>query len=270
MEEGLARAIREALEDGRAAAALFLVEEDGTVRPHLAKEASDPSIEEVYAGDTRFPMAGLAAISLTSLGGTLAVVARECDRRMMNELAKFNHLDLERIVVLGIPCSQELADACRCDHPVPEGAVVDSGVRPYEAAEGAEPGEGEEGGEEGDRLAFWMDHFSRCIRCYGCRNVCPLCFCKECAMERVDLVGTDLNPPDIPIFHIIRALDMADRCVDCGMCELSCPADIPLRSLYRQMCGLFTESFGYRPGLSAEERSPLTFLGETADFLAGE
>ena len=86
----------------------------------------------------------------------------------------------------------------------------------------------------------------------------------------VDLAGTELYPPDAPLFHIIRALDMADRCVDCGMCEISCPASIPLRSLYRQMCDLFKESFGYEPGLSVDDRSPLTFLGEPADFGAHE
>jgi ferredoxin len=270
MREQLAKAIRETLENGKASAVLFLVEEGETLLPHVAKDAGDPRIDRAYAGDTRFPMAGFAAISLPAAGGTLAVVARECDRRMMNELAKFNHLDLEKLLVLGIPCSQGLADACMCDHPAPAGAVVESDVKPVESVEGVAVVEDEEGGEEPGGLDYWMGHFERCIRCYGCRNVCPLCFCKECAMERVNLAGTDMYPPDIPIFHIIRALDMADRCIDCGMCELSCPADIPLRSLYRQMCGLFTESFGYQPGLSAEEKSPLTFLGEPADFGAHE
>ncbi len=267
MRQELAKAIRETLDGGRASAVLFLTETGDGLLPHLAKDASDAKIDEAYTGDFRFPMAGFAAITLPEMEGTLAVVARECDRRMMNELSKFNHLDLERLLVLGIPCSQELADACMCDHPAPADAVFDSGVKPVEAVEGQVIAEGE---EEVSRLDYWMEHFNRCIRCYGCRNVCPLCFCKECAMEKENLAGTDLYPPDIPIFHIIRALDMADRCIDCGMCEISCPADIPLRSLYRQMCGLFTESFGYQPGLSAEEKSPLTFLGEPADFGAHE
>lgn len=265
MRQELAKAIKDVLESGKASAALFLVEEGDGLLPHLAKDASDARIDEVYTGDLRFPMAGFAGITVPEMDGTLAVVARECDRRMMNELAKFNHLDLERLLVLGIPCSQELADACMCDHPCPEEAVAKSEVKPVEAVEGAAEAE-----EPVSKLDYWMGHFSRCIRCYGCRNVCPLCFCKECAMEKVDLAGTELYPPDIPIFHIIRALDMADRCIDCGMCEISCPADIPLRSLYRQVCGLFKESFGYQPGLSAEEKSPLTFLGEPADFGAHE
>ena len=79
-----------------------------------------------------------------------------------------------------------------------------------------------------------MESFSRCIKCMGCRNVCPMCFCKDCALDNLDLVGPASSPPDIPIFHLIRAVDMADRCVDCGMCEAICPAEIPLRQLYRQ------------------------------------
>ena len=261
MKEEIAGAVRQALQSGRAQAALFLADEDGKLVPRLVRDADDPAIDRVYAGDQRFPASAFAAISLPSVEGVLAVVGRECDRRMINELAKLNHLDLERVLLLGIPCSQELADSCGCDHPVPPDAVVRSETKPAEEKAGPSREMGVP-----ERLAYWMEHFSRCIRCYGCRNSCPLCVCKECALEREELAGSDCFPPDIPIFHIIRALDMADRCIDCGMCELSCPADIPLRELYREVRRVFSEHFGYQPGVSAEERSPLSFLGEEAEL----
>lgn len=261
VKEEIAGAVRQALQSGRAQAALFLADEDGKLVPRLVRDADDPAIDRVYAGDQRFPASAFAAISLPSVEGVLAVVGRECDRRMINELAKLNHLDLERVLLLGIPCSQELADSCGCDHPVPPDAVVRSETKPAEEKAGPSREMGVP-----ERLAYWMEHFSRCIRCYGCRNSCPLCVCKECALEREELAGSDCFPPDIPIFHIIRALDMADRCIDCGMCELSCPADIPLRELYREVRRVFSEHFGYQPGVSAEERSPLSFLGEEAEL----
>ncbi len=265
MKEKVAGAIRQALESGRAGAVLFLAEEEGKLIPRLVRDAGDPAIERAYVGDKRFPASAFAAISLPAVDGVLAVVGRECDRRMMNELAKLNHLDLERVLLLGIPCSQELADACGCDHPVPPEPVAEAEVRPAEALDAPSRSM-----DIPERLAYWMDHFSRCIRCYGCRNSCPLCVCKDCALEREELAGKDCFPPDIPVFHIIRALDMADRCIDCGICELSCPADIPLRELYREVRGLFKEHFGYEPGISAEDRSPLSFLGEAADLGAHE
>ena len=169
---------------------------------------------------------------------------------MFIELAKFNHLDLDRIVIIGLPCSQALADACACDHPTPAGKRPAALAQPVVSAEDGLPETVPE------RLEFWMDNFKECIRCYGCRNVCPLCFCKECALDNEDLTGTGVFPPDIPVFHIIRALDMADRCIDCGMCENVCPAKIPLRTLYRQMRRLVKETFGYEPGLDVNEKSP--------------
>jgi NADPH-dependent glutamate synthase beta subunit-like oxidoreductase len=35
----------------------------------------------------------------------------------------------------------------------------------------------------GDRLSYWLSLFNRCIKCYKCRDSCPLCYCRECAME---------------------------------------------------------------------------------------
>ena len=38
-----------------------------------------------------------------------------------------------------------------------------------------------------ERKAYWEKELSRCIRCYACRNACPLCVCKEsCIAETRD------------------------------------------------------------------------------------
>ena len=36
------------------------------------------------------------------------------------------------------------------------------------------------------RWGFWENEFSRCIRCYACRNVCPACFCQRCFVEETE------------------------------------------------------------------------------------
>jgi Na+-translocating ferredoxin:NAD+ oxidoreductase RnfC subunit len=45
------------------------------------------------------------------------------------------------------------------------------------------------------------------------------------------------------------------------MCEAICPAEIPLRQLYRQARAVVKDAFGYEPGVS-EEKSPIEMLGE--------
>ena len=67
-------------------------------------------------------------------------------------------------------------------------------------------------------------------------------------------------PPENPIFHLTRAVHMAGRCIDCGLCEEACPADIPLRTLYKKVANIIADHYSYRPGYD-EEKSPLNILG---------
>jgi len=263
-EEALAKSVREALSSGSASAAVVLTVVDRDLVPRLVKSAEDRAIDDLYAGDTRYPMASFAIMLLPLVEGKLAVPVRECDRRMIVELKKHNQIDPDRLVLLGVQCSQAVADACGCGHPsVPEEiAIMDAIASP------AEPSPPPEtlAEDAGERLDFWMGNFSNCIRCMGCRNICPMCYCTECALDNPDIIGADSKPPDIPIFHLIRAIDMADRCIDCGMCEEICPADIPLRQLYRQAREVVKEAFGYEPGLNPDETSPIKMLGEPANL----
>ncbi len=264
LEDAVSKSVREALEDGKAAAAIILTIRDGELTPRLVTRADDPAIDELYAGDVRYPMTSFAVMVMPLVSGDIALPVRECDQRMIVELQKHNQIDASRLVLLGIPCSQDLADACGCDHPAtPEDIAV---VPAVATASELQAPEGSQAEEAGERLGFWMDAFSRCIKCMGCRNVCPMCYCKDCALDNPSIVGPDSKPPDIPIFHLVRAIDMADRCVDCGMCEEICPADIPLRQLYRQARQSVKESLGYEPGLDPDEVSPLRILGEPSQL----
>jgi formate dehydrogenase subunit beta len=114
-----------------------------------------------------------------------------------------------------------------------------------------------------ERFRYWMEHFERCVKCYGCRNVCPMCFCKECSLEDPDLIQTGMLPTENPIFHLTRAVHMAGRCIDCGLCEQACPADIPLRALYKKVADILAADTNYRPGYQPDEKSPLNLLGSS-------
>lgn len=110
----------------------------------------------------------------------------------------------------------------------------------------------------GQRLKFWASHLNRCIKCFGCRDACAICFCKECYLEpyRGCIKGGE-TPPDI-MFQLIRLSHVADSCVNCGQCQDACPMEIPLTRLYGFLNRELTDIFKYNPGVDVNEPPPLT------------
>jgi formate dehydrogenase subunit beta len=102
----------------------------------------------------------------------------------------------------------------------------------------------------GQRWEYWKEQFSRCIRCYACRQVCPACFCKRCFVEESEPAWISPLPKwqDNLMFQVVRMLHDAGRCTDCGACERACPVNIPLRSLSKKMEEIVAELFDYRAG----------------------
>ena len=88
-----------------------------------------------------------------------------------------------------------------------------------------------------------------------------MCFCNECSLEADELIRRGDIPPEIPTFHLTRAVHMAGRCIDCGLCSEACPADIPLRTLYKKVADIIDEQFNYRTGYTVGQKSPLNLLG---------
>jgi formate dehydrogenase subunit beta len=102
-----------------------------------------------------------------------------------------------------------------------------------------------------ERWQFWQNEFSRCIRCYACRNACPACFCQRCFVEETEPQWVMPIPrwQDNLNFQIIRNIHVAGRCTDCGECERVCPVNIPLRSLTREMYEIVGELFRFKSGM---------------------
>jgi len=257
MEE-LKTIIRKKLEEG-ADAFLCLVDEEGSPVPALVTDADSPDLDRVMVGEVRYPLGKLLIELLREYPDKrFAVLVRGCDQRALVELAKLGQVEMDRVVMVGLACSREEALSCGCRQPYP--GQVDLGEK-AEPSPSRQTVQEAESLPERERLRFWEEHFSRCIKCYGCRNVCPMCFCRDCALENPQLVEPGVMPPRFPSFHLIRALDMAGRCIDCGLCEEACPAGIPLRALYRKMQEVMEERFGYRPGEDPERSNPLAELG---------
>jgi len=110
-----------------------------------------------------------------------------------------------------------------------------------------------------EKWAYFDDLFSDCIRCYACRNACPLCYCPTCFVDesKPQWVGKSIDPTDIRTFHFLRAYHCAGRCTDCGACVRSCPMGINVRALTKKLEKDCLEQFDWESGLTLDKRPPL-------------
>jgi len=109
-----------------------------------------------------------------------------------------------------------------------------------------------------DRLRYWFSHFNRCVKCFGCRDSCPICYCVECILEaRRNLVKAGEIPPE-KLFPAVRITHVVDSCVGCGQCQDACQMEIPLIKLLYIIKNELKPIFKYEAGLNIEEKPPLT------------
>jgi ferredoxin len=226
--------------------------------PHGFVKDRIEEVDELISGDARYPLEKLAAQLVAEQPDIrIGILARDCNKRALNVLSVWNQLDSGQLETLDMNCCpSNLKDGAQCSYLKPP----KTGFHKMRVGiENQSDPEDFETYDQQERFTRWINEFQRCIKCYGCRNICPVCFCEECSLEHPDLVKTGDLPPEIPIFHLVRAVHMAGRCVDCGLCEEACPADIPLRLLYRKVNQIVSDIFDYQPG-SSQQQSPLSII----------
>lgn len=229
---------------------------EGTA-PHLFKAGDDLGQLELGPRYLMSPVVSL--LHKRYPDAKVGVVARACDVRALVEMAKRKQIDPERLYLLGVACTAEDAEECHCADPAfrieewPQAEVI-----------GTPPAPGSpnpivadyEGMPQEERNSFWRKQFQKCIKCYGCRNACPECFCENCSLENPLWVERGKLAPPFPTYHLIRAMHMTGRCVACRQCELACPAHIPLTIIHDLIRRDVQELLGYVPGMDLGASPP--------------
>ncbi|RII28585.1 MAG: Fe-S oxidoreductase [Geobacter sp.] len=218
--------------------------------------------------------------------GRVAIVAKGCDMRALAGLMGESQIKREDVFIIGVVCAGvkgsgagngeplttgNIARKCReCTVHTPEGAGLIAGTLPSPPQ--LTPVEAEEMARLGamtpaERWAFWKEHFSRCVRCMACRQVCPFCYCEQCLCDknRPQAVESTPRPAGNMAWHIVRAMHLAGRCAGCAECERVCPMDIPLNLLNRKMAMEMKELYAFEAGLAPQEKGPLTEYKDNDD-----
>lgn len=201
-------------------------------------------------------------------GARVGIVAKGCDARSIAGLIQEGQIKREAVLVIGVVCDGVVAEypaeggvpskCIECQWHTPplyDELVGDAAAVEHKPGDALAEIKRIEQMSDQERWKYWTETLSRCIKCYACRQACPLCYCKECITEksRPQWIDKSSGPRGNLAYHFIRALHLAGRCVGCEECRRACPMGIPVDLLSRYLTRKAEEAFGYRPGVDPKQ-----------------
>jgi ferredoxin len=163
-----------------------------------------------------------------------------------------------------IPKNELMPDKCKtCEYPTPVlyDVLIGNGIKSKNKEDFKKVLSFEKKSLK-DKWDYWEKQFEKCVRCYACRNACPLCYCKECMVDQLDpqWVRRSVDVSENTSWNLMRAFHLAGRCIGCGQCERACPMGIPLMELNKMIEKEIKEMFEYTPGINSEEKPLLAMF----------
>jgi ferredoxin len=186
----------------------------------------------------------------------MAIVATLPVMRSIMMLISEQQIFEENIVVLGVSADGSLLDIA--DIHVMQGYIEKSDL--------SNPAKQKELLAELNKLspeekfAYWQKELSKCIKCYACRQACPMCYCTRCSVEvnQPQWIPVQSNTHGNMEWHILRAMHLAGRCVSCGECGRACPVGIPCHLLTMHLADQVHNYFKVYAGTSEKMSSVLS------------
>ena len=207
--------------------------------------------------------------------GKPAIVVKPCDEKSLVVLEKESQLERQDIYAVGMACEGVGEPKCAtCQARTPRFADVSLGQ-----PAGPEPPPSPSPNRfatlmampPAQRMAFWTSEFERCVKCYACRQVCPMCYCERCIVDRNRPIEIDPAPSTKGNFawQIARAFHLAGRCIGCGECSRACPAGIDLALLNVSLHIAAQKNFVFEAGIDpkADEVIGSYALQDKEDFI---
>ncbi len=197
--------------------------------------------------------------------GKPAIVVKGCDAKALAVLEIEKQLDRNGVYVIGMACGgvrerehgsiEDKCVSCDVQQPTHCDEVIDG--EPTIVARTIAPRERYAKLEKlmamsvEERLEYWKKELARCIKCYACRQNCPMCYCEVCVADknRPVRIDTSATLKGNLAWNILRAFHLAGRCVGCAACSSACPVGIDLDLLNLSLAKAAEEQFGYRPGM---------------------
>lgn len=198
--------------------------------------------------------------------GTIGIVAKGCDVKAIVQLIQENQIVKDDIYIIGMNCSGAVSDfgsdtlAVKCLHcqvRTPHlyhtllGTIEempkqeDEHIKLIAKLDAMSPEE---------KWAFWEAEFEKCVKCYACRQTCPMCYCEKCIADKSmpRWIESSAHTRGNFAWNIIRAFHLSGRCIGCNECERACPAQIPLSLLNRKMGMVAKKEFDYSAGMALD------------------